>query len=122
MQPFQEQSKSPHEELPLFILWMEFLPWFFNTTSKIPKRMRFSFTNRMDNLALDVLEKMIEATYTKNKGELLRSMDLSLEKMRILFRLCHLFRFISTEAYQHASQILLEVGRQLGGWRKQQAK
>ena len=53
------------DELQLFIKWTEFLKWLLNTTEKFPKKVRFTFTTRIDNLALDILEDIIEFRYDK---------------------------------------------------------
>lgn len=54
------------EEFQIFIKWSEFLKWLLNTTEKFPKKVRFTFTTRIDNLALDILEDIIEFRYDKN--------------------------------------------------------
>ena len=51
------------EELQIFVKWVDFLKWLLNTTDKFPKKIRFSFTPRIDNLALDILENIIELRY-----------------------------------------------------------
>jgi hypothetical protein len=55
-----------HDELPVFQKWTSFLGWLFDVTQKFPRRTRFTFASRLDNLGLDVLEKIIEAAYTKD--------------------------------------------------------
>ncbi len=54
-----------NEEPRLLMFWTEFCNWLFSRTDKFPKKARFSITNRLDNLALDVVEKLIEARYGK---------------------------------------------------------
>jgi len=109
-----------HEELPVFERWSRFLGWLLSTTEKFPRRVRFTFSSRLDNLALDVLEKLVEAAYSRNKAEHLRRANLDIEKIRVLMRLCHDQKYVSTRAYEHAVRELYEVGRMLGGWLKQQ--
>jgi ADP-dependent phosphofructokinase/glucokinase len=53
------------DELQLFIKWTEFLKWLLNRTEKFPNKVRFIFTARIDNLALDILEDIIEFRYDK---------------------------------------------------------
>ncbi len=83
-----------HEELPLYIRWEKFLSWLLDVTQTFPKRVRFTFSSRLDNLALDVMEGIIEAAYTKNKTRILRKANLDLEKIRVLLRICHQKRYI----------------------------
>jgi hypothetical protein len=46
---------------------------------------------------------------------------MNLEKIRILMRICFELRFLSQgKSYEHASFLINEVGKMLGGWMKQQ--
>jgi hypothetical protein len=109
-----------HEELPVFIRWEGFTEWLLNTTEKFPKRVRFTFSSRLDNFALDVLEKIIEAAYTKEKLQALKQANLNIQKMRVLFRICHKQRFIGNRSYEYAVKELYETGKMIGGWMKGQ--
>jgi len=109
-----------HEELPIYIRWYKFLGWLLNATEKFPKRVRFTFSTRLDNMALDVMEKIIEAAYSRDKLELLRRANLEIEKMRVLSRLCYDQGYFGKRAYEYAVNELYEVGRMLGGWIKEQ--
>lgn len=108
------------DELPIFTQWMQFLEWLLPTTEKFPKRVRFTFADRINNLALDIVEDLVEARYSRHKQSLLKRINLRLEKLRILLRLCHRLKYLSHEGYEHAMRGLNEVGRMLGGWIKQQ--
>ena len=48
-------------DLPVFVAWLDFLEWLLPTTAKLPKHVRFTFVNRIDNLALDIAEDLVEA-------------------------------------------------------------
>lgn len=114
-------AETQSRELPLFVHWMDFLDWLLQATEKFPKSARFSFASRIDNLALDVAEDIVEARYSSEKGGILRRANLRLEKMRILVRLSHRRRYLSNAGYEHAARRLDEAGRMLGGWSKQAA-
>ena len=66
------------DDLPIFVAWL--LP----TTARLPKSIRFTFSQRIDNLALDVVEDLIEARYTRHKQTILKRANLRLEKLRVL--------------------------------------
>lgn len=107
-------------ELPIFIAWLDLLKWLLNTTEKFPKKTRFTFSDRINNLALDVVEDLVEARYTKNKRENLKKVNIKIEKLRILMRICYEERLVSHESYKHFSVSINEIGRMVGGWLKQQ--
>lgn len=102
--------------------WESFLSDLFARTGKFPRSVRFSLTSRIDNMALDVLEHLIEARYSRSKTEPLRAANLTLEKMRVLLRLSHTQGHLSTGALEHISRDLDEAGRMLGGWLRHQGQ
>ncbi len=112
--------RSDTDDLPIFTRWMQFLEWLLPTTEKFPKRIRFTFSDRIENLALDIAEDLVEARYSRDKKTILYRINLRLEKLRILLRLCHSLRYLPHQAYEHASKAINEVGRMLGGWIKEQ--
>ncbi len=117
-----QPPKIEDEDLSVFMKWSEFIGWLFPHTENFPKKARFTFALRIENLALDVIEDLIEARYTKEKLGTLKRVNLRLEKMRILLRLAHDFHYISTKSYEYAAKSLNEIGRMIGGWIKQQEK
>jgi hypothetical protein len=107
-------------ELPIFVKWVDFLKWLLMTTDKFPKKTRFTFSDRINRLALDVVEDLIEARYTRQKQLALRRANLNLEKIRVLLRISFEMRLLPHKSYEHAMYSINEVGRMLGGWLKQQ--
>ena len=108
------------DDLPIFVTWLDFLAWLLPTTAKFPKHIRFTFTSRIDTLALDVVEDLVEARYSRDKRAILARANLRLEKLRVLLRLCHTLCYLPHARYEHAIRAINEVGTMLGGWRKQQ--
>ena len=63
-----------------------------------------------------VLEKLIEARYTRDKSAVLAQANLSLEKLRVLLRICHEERHLDHRGYEYAARNIDEAGRMVGGW------
>ena len=105
---------------PVFVFWYDFLRWLLEKTEKFPKKVRFSFTVRIENLALDIVDGIIESRYSNEKKAILRRLDLDLEKLRVLLRICHDLRYLDGKGYEFASRQINEAGKMIGGWRKQQ--
>ena len=74
----------------------------------------------LDKLALDILELLIEAAYTRDKADLLKRAGLQLEKLRYLIRLSKDLEFLSIRRYEFVAGQIDEVGRMVGGWLRQQ--
>jgi MarR-like DNA-binding transcriptional regulator SgrR of sgrS sRNA len=72
-------SGQTDDELPIFVKWMEFLEWLLLTTAKSPRKSRLTFSQRIEELALNVAEDLVEARYSSDKLELLRRVNLKLE-------------------------------------------
>lgn len=110
------------DDLPLFALWETFLRDLLSRTRKFPKAVRFTFTTRIDNLALDVLELLIQARWRRDKQAELERVSVNIDKLRILLRICHDEAFLDHRGFEHVIRGLDEAGRMVGGWIKQQAR
>jgi 23S rRNA-intervening sequence protein len=106
---------------PLFVLWYDFTRWLLERTEKFPRKIRSTFRLRIDNMALDVLEGIVEARYSRDKAHILRRIDLKMEVLRLMLRMCHDMRHLDHKAYEHASRTINEAGKMVGGWRRQQS-
>jgi len=75
-------------ELLVLQKWETFVGWFLHHTGKWPKHARFTLTQRLENHALDVTELLVQARYEpKQRANLLRTVNLRLERMRFLCRI-----------------------------------
>ena len=107
-------------ELPVFIFWYDFTKWLLVKTEKFPKHVRFTLSQRIENLALDITQELTIARYARNKAKLLTEINAKLDQVRILLRLCHDMEILDHKGYRYASTQIDEAGKMLGGWRKQQ--
>ena len=64
----------------------QFLTWLMPTVEKFPRSHKFTIGDRIEIAALDVLEMLIEATYTRDRLQHLRQANLGIEKLRFLLR------------------------------------
>ena len=108
------------EDYPVFVYWQETLDWILDRVEGFPKSVRFTLSSRIVNLSLDVLEKIIEAIYTKQRGAILDRINLDLEKLRVLFRIGFNRKYIAMNQYEHISVRLNDTGKMIGGWKKEQ--
>lgn len=107
------------EELQLFIKWSDFVKWLLNTTGNFPKKVRFTFTTRIDNCALDILEDIIEFRYDKKARQAgFKMINIKFEKLRILLRFCYELHYLSIKQYEFAMKQVNEVGKMTGTWLK----
>ena len=64
-----------------------FMLWLIPAVEKFPRAQKFQLGDRIQNAALDVLERLIEATYTQQRDALLAQANTGIEKLRFLARL-----------------------------------
>jgi hypothetical protein len=98
--------------------WYKTTDWILDKCDRFPKQTRFTVAGRIANLALEALECITEAVYSKEKKALLLQVNLQLEKMRLLFRLCFDRRYINPAQYEFIAAAINTAGRMCGGWIK----
>ena len=94
----------------------ELLLWLIPQLDKFPRARRFTLGERLEAGVLEVLERLVEAAYTRNKETSLRQANLRLEIVRHLWRAAHELKIVSTRRYEHGAQLFDDLGRQVGGW------
>jgi hypothetical protein len=107
-------------EMPLFVKTYDFLAWLTPLTNHFPRAQRHTVTRRLLDAALNFLERLVEANTARGRAraELLLAADAELDKVRLYLRLAHQWHWISAGQYEHASRLVAELGRLLGGWQK----
>ena len=58
----------------------------------------------------------------RGKNEIARRIDLNLEKLRVLLRMCCDQHYLDIKGHEFASKKIGEAGKMVGGWRNQQEK
>lgn len=105
---------------PALEKWYQFLLWLAPTVEKFPRAYKFTLGDRIQNGALEVLDRLIAATYSRQAAPLLLEVNLGLEQLRYQFRLSHDLHLVDQRRYEHAARAIDEVGRLVGGWIKAQ--
>ena len=107
-------------EMPIFTRTFDFLTWLLPATNHFPRAHRHSFTQRLLDAAFNLRERLEEANYRQGTARLerLRQADESLAKVRLYLRLANRWQWLNEGQYQHAAQMVAEIGRLLGGWQR----
>ena len=71
----------------LLVRWYDHTKWILERVDSFPKNQRFIFGPRLADTALDIMELLIEACYTRHKASLLQRANVKLEQLRWLTRL-----------------------------------
>lgn len=94
--------------------------WLIPAVERFPRSRKFLLGDRIQTVALDVLDFLIEATYTKRRAGRLARANLGLEKLRFLFRLARDLRSLDRRRCEFAARSIDATGRSVGAWRKAQ--
>jgi four helix bundle protein len=107
-------------ESPIFARSYDLLRWLLPLTAKFPREQRFVLAAAVQQSALRLHERLIEAAHAEgmSRAAQLDRADVELDKLRHYLRLCHDLALLTSGQYEHVAKHLAEIGRLLGGWRK----
>ena len=97
---------------------MLYITWLVPVLEQFPRSQRFLLGDRLQGLALDLLEALVEAQYRKAPRAELQRANLLLEKQRLLWRVAYTLRHADVRRYEHAAREIDEIGRRIGAWLK----
>ena len=108
------------QEMPIFTRTYDFLSWLLPVTNHFPTTQRHTFTRRLLDAAFDLRERLEMANLRRGtaRRQQLELADEALAKVRLYVRLARQWQWLSAGQYQHLSEMLVEIGRLLGGWIK----
>jgi len=101
------------------VKWYDFTKWLLAHIDNFPKNQRFVFGTRLADHSLDVMELLVEASYTRRKTDLLMRANRKIEMLRWLVRLVKDRKVLTEKQYLFACKSMAECGRMVGGWLKQ---
>jgi hypothetical protein len=95
-------------------LWQQFLPHF-------PKANRFTLGSKIDELFLHAIEYCFLASYTREKEKLafIDRCIVRVDLLKLMFQLGWDIEAVDSSKYGQMSDVLTDIGRMLGGWRRQ---
>ncbi len=112
------------KQSPIFVKTHDLLLWLLPQTAKFPREQRFALTQAVQQSAMRLQERLIEAGMNKGADRIasLRQADVELVKLKAHLRLCQDMTLLTVNQYGHVSQMTMEVGKLLGAWLAQEKK
>lgn len=108
-------------ESPAFARTYDLLLWLVPRSLKFPRHHRFGLARRLQDAAYALQRAFVEAALAPNPPAAvlaLQRADVELTEVRLCMRLSHDLGLLDEGGYEHSSQMLAEIGRLLGGWKK----
>jgi len=115
-------GRSFRDEPPvLLVKWYDVTSWLLDRVDSFPKNQRFVLGQRVADRVLNILEALVEATYSARKADLLAGVNRNIDVLRWLVRMATDRKVLTRRQYDHCCMSLNECGRMVGGWAKQAA-
>lgn len=110
------------KQSPIFVRMHDLLLWLLPQTAKFPREQRFALTQAVQQSAMHLQERLIEAGMHKGAERiaLLHEADVELVKLKAHLYLCQDMGLLTMRQYEHVSRLTLEVGKLLGAWLEQE--
>lgn len=100
----------------LLVRWYDYSKWLLERIDSFPKNQRFIFGTRLADVSLNIMELLIEASYSRDKARVLHRANIKLEQLRWLIRLAKDRKVMTMRQYEYSAEQLTECGKMLGGW------
>ena len=109
-------------ELPIIQKTYDLVKWYVPILNRLPRSHKFTLGERIITHLYNLLEGLIEVRYAQEKLPQLKTLNNKLDILRYQTRLLADFGLISRKRYQYISQQVNNIGKDLGGWIKQQQR
>lgn len=109
-------------ELPIIQKTYDLIQWYIPLINRFPRDHKFGLGDRLVSGLYGLLEELIVARYAIEKRARLEALNSRLDVLRFQTRLAKDFGLIAVNRYEHAAKLINEIGTDLGGWIKQQAR
>ena len=111
--------KPPGPEAPVVLVkWYDYAKWLLERVENFPKSQRFVLGQRLAEQAMDVLDLLVEASYARDKSEILATANRKMEVLRWTVRMAKDRKLFTAAQFEFSARALNECGRMVGGWLK----
>ena len=108
--------KPPGPEAPVVLVkWYDYAKWLLERIENFPKSQRFVLGQRLAGQAMDVLDLLVEASYARDKTEILALTNRKLEVLRWTVRMAKDRKLFTTAQFEFSARALNECGKMGSG-------
>lgn len=106
---------------PIFTRTYDFMEWLIPVTLNFPKSQRGVMARQIQAHLFNFYELLVDAAMSDRPEPILRQADAALTKLRAYLRLSRDLNLLKPGQYRRVSEMVVEIGRLLGGWLKKAA-
>lgn len=105
-------------DIPVLNKSYELYKLFHEYRKVVPKQDRFTIYERSENVILNIIELLLEASYGEKERKIiiLQRASIKLNVLRFLIRLMKETKTIDLKKYAMLESVIDEIGRMTGGW------
>lgn len=107
-------------DLPIIQRAHDLIHWYVPILNRLPRDHKYLLGDRIISGLYDLLEGLIRARYSSDKLPQLQALNSQLDVLRHQTRLLLEFGLLSPKRFGHAGAMFESLGRELGGWIRQQ--
>ncbi|WP_052378753.1 four helix bundle protein [Polycyclovorans algicola] len=98
----------------------ELIVWMVNELYQFPRSQRYTLGTRIETLLLEVLERLLLSTCARpsEQARHLEPANAKLDLLRHLWRVALEVKAVAPKTHSHAAERLLDIAKQVGGWRR----
>lgn len=107
-------------DIPLFHKLYDLYKLLHSYQDKIPKAQRYTLWQRCENVSLLLLERLMATSHLQGMAriQVLHEISNHIDLLKVLIRLAHETRMLTSEQYLSVEAHLQEAGKMVGGWLK----
>jgi len=107
------------KQAPIYVQTHDMLSWLVPHLEGWPRPQRFFLARQVLESATQFYRLLLRARKVQGERrcQTLLDADVELEALKALLRLGQEREYMNIGQYEHVSAMLMEIGRQLGGWR-----
>ncbi len=95
----------------VLVKWNDYAKWVLERVESFPKNQRFVLGRRLSNQVMEVLEGLVEASYSWEKHGLLAAANRKMEVVRWTVRMCKDRNLLSASQFEHSAKSRKGGGR-----------
>lgn len=98
--------------------WEDMTAYAYVSLRQMPKSERFTLGAEIRSKIWAGFQLIIKANAARNKMPFLFELDVEIKTLLALIRVAHGMKIIPFKQYGRLSELLVEIGKMLGGWMK----
>ncbi|MBU2645424.1 diversity-generating retroelement protein Avd, partial [bacterium] len=119
--PFPKNAmtrKHQKDQMEMVERFYTFLNWYTSRIARFPRQSRVLIGQPIQDRLIVTMDLLIEAVYSPNREKILNQINICLDRLRYLTRLCVDQQLLNLKQMEFAAAELNIVGGMLGNWLK----